>query len=278
MSPHPIEDTTVTFCTNCGTPATDAPFCTGCGSRLPQVDEATRIWAPPPVEPPVVQQTPEPVAKGPRRTALIVSLVVLILLGGGAAGVALWMQQEDSDLSTTVTSKRSAESQEPEELGSTSSPTEQAEPSPAPEPTVRAKCPDGALIPAGTNCRVDTAAAAMAAFGIEPSRCRASTAGSDHVGAVNLICLGNQVHIAIYESPRKRLQRLGDYGLGSGGCASEPGGIILCGPTKNGRWVRTYADGTGILLYASVEAEGYSILNELDQLTATELLGGSVDW
>ena len=44
---------------------------------------------------------------------------------------------------------------------------------------------------------------------------------------------------------------------------------------KNGRWVRAYGDGTGILLYASVEGSGYQTLRALDQLTAAELRNGS---
>lgn len=289
----------MTFCTSCGTPASDGPFCTECGARLvvPQPVEANEPTSvlpaqppvPAPVEPPPAYLPPAPVAPpayqppvpvqqpsgGGGRTALIVALVVLLLVGGGIGGVVLWKQQDDDSGTSTTISRDTSDKPSTEPSDSSDDTSEEPEPSPVADPEDQAQCPDGSVVPAGTNCRVNTAAAAMAAFGIDPSRCTASTAGSGHVGAVNLSCLDDQVHVAIYENPQKRLQRLRDYGYESGGCTSEPGGIVLCGPTKNGRWVRTYANGTGILLYASVEAAGYPVLSDLDQLTATELLKGA---
>lgn len=256
----------VTYCANCGAPNDGGGFCTSCGARLPE--PGIPVAAGYPVQPP-----PPPPPQGPDRTWIPVVSIVLVVVLACAGGLVLWKQLGDSGPEASSASSRPDSPRTPR-----TTPTADVAASPVPSTQPqrpRWRCPDGSLVAGAGICRVDTAGAALAAFGLRASECARTTLGADHAGPVNFLCRSGQIHLAVYQNAQKRLARLQAYGLGSGGCVARPGGIIICGPTRTGRTIRSYDTASGILIYASVERGGAGTLNALTQLTVDQLRSGT---
>lgn len=213
---------------------------------------------------------------------MVLGLVLVLALGAGAGAVAVVKQLRDADSGSSASSASGVKKSDQGGVeASQPSPSTDATPTASvPEPSATtvirtAVCPDGTRISGADRCNVSSAAAALAAFGLQAKQCVASTAGDAHAGPVNFSCLDGQIHLAIYENEATRLKRLRQYGLGTEGCQTVPGQRIRCGPTPQNRWIRSYATGAGILIYASATASGYETLISLDQLSAEELTDGT---
>lgn len=273
--------TALMFCTSCGASLAGGSFCSSCGAPAPAAAQPVvpalpvvprPAWADAPTQRPPAPQPPQPPRKS--RTGLMIGLLVVLLAGTLAVGgVVVWKAQDSEDRTTTSAPRdRVTPRSGSTPGGGAASSSPSAPPSAA---TASARCPDGSVIAVGARCRVDTRAAALAAFGLDAADCRASTSGSAWAGPVNMECLGGAIHVAIYADAAKRAARMSAYGFGSGGCEILGGGRVLCGPTQNGRYLRSYGNGYGILVYASSEGADSATLRNLRQLPADALLKGT---
>ncbi len=125
-------------------------------------------------------------------------------------------------------------------------------------------------------CDLEPVEAQLWAFGFTRTDCDiAADLGSEH-GTDSFECYvdGDRattpVHVARYRDEAARQQRLGDYRV----CTLGPiEGAIECGPTRRGRWLRSFARNTGVLFYAS--AMDRTTLEGIAQRSVTEVLRGA---
>lgn len=285
----------MTDCPMCGTTSSGTTFCEKCGTRLAPVAPANAA-PPPPAVAPAAPPTPAPAppsgpmapsastsptssapsrrgARKPPRTALLVGAGVVAVLAVAGLGVGIGLaagnDTEPSANSTSVVN-------DPTSAAPTSNAPSSGVPTSGETPEGPARvCWDGSQVRGTETCPIATGPNAIRyAFPqVDFNTCASDAGVGDHFHpgwSYRCHWRGHEFHIAEYVDEAARTERLAEYG------PCNPPGVGLCvaGPTALGnRYVKTYADFTGLLFYVS-SPDGMPALSQLLPRSADVMLNG----